>query len=55
MEWPLVLKTGFGNVHPMGRWDHRGAVLIAEACNSDRWQAVIEYVETLDWDDTTAN
>ena len=33
MEWPLVLKTGFGNVFATGRWDSIRAQLIAEACN----------------------
>ena len=55
MEWPLVLRTGFGNVHPLGRWDSTCAVIIAEACNTDLWDDVIELAQTLEWDDDESN
>lgn len=55
--WPLILRTGFGNVFVAGtRWDHEGAELIAEAFNSDDWSLVEEYArDVLDWDPETAN
>lgn len=54
-EWPLVLRTGFGNVHALGRWDHDGAVLIADACNSDVWDRVVEYAKGIEWEESEAN
>ncbi len=55
MEWPLVLRTGFGNVHALGRWDHAGTVLIADAVNSGVWDLVAEFAEEIDWEEASAN
>lgn len=55
MDWPLVLRTGFGNVHGLGRWDHLGAELIADAYNTGDWTLVVDYAEELDWDEGLAN
>lgn len=55
MHWPLILKTGFGNVFACGRWDHSSTVLIADAVNSGDWDEVEEYANTLDWDEQQAN
>lgn len=40
LSWPLILRTGFGNVFPNGRWDLAATVLIAHAVNTDDWEAV---------------
>lgn len=54
-EWPLVLKTGFGNVFQSGRWDYQSTVLIAEAVNTGEWEYVIEFANDVRCDWTTAN
>lgn len=54
-DWHLILRTGFGNVFPNGRWKYAGTVLIAAAYNTGDWSSVIEYAERIDWDDGTAD
>lgn len=54
-EWNLILRMGFGEVLPNGRWDFDGAELIADAYNTGDWDLVQEYAEVLDWDDAMAN
>jgi hypothetical protein len=54
VSWPLLLRTGFGNVFPYGRWDQDSTVLIAEAINDDVWDLVVEYARFAPWDATTA-
>jgi hypothetical protein len=50
LPWTLLLRTGFGNVFPHGRWDHGSTVLIADAVNSGLWEPVEEYARDVDWD-----
>jgi hypothetical protein len=54
-EWPLILKTGFGNVFENGRWDYDSTHLIADAINDGDWQYVQEYAELTPWDDALAH
>lgn len=51
----MLLRTGFGNVHALGRWDYVGAQLIAEAFNTGDWALVAEYAEEIGWEETEAN
>lgn len=55
MRWPLILRTGFGNVFPLGRWDHSSTVLIANAVNSGDWGDVEEYARYVEWDEGSAS
>lgn len=49
--WPLILRTGFGNIFDIGYgWDHRGQTLIATALNAgstlakgEAWSAVEDF------------
>lgn len=51
LKWNLVLKTGFGNVFMLGRWDHNSTVLIADAINKGNWSKVEEWARDLsNWD-----
>jgi hypothetical protein len=54
-EWKLILRMGFGEVLPHGRWDFDGATLIAEAYNTGDWSLVEEYASLLSWDDASSN
>ena len=54
-EWKMLLRTGFGNVFPKGRWDHASTVLIAQAYNSGVWTDVVEYAEYVEWDEALAD
>jgi len=52
-SWPLLLRTGFGNVLACGRWGHEGAVLIADAINSGKkkdWALVEAYARGIPWE-----
>lgn len=54
MTWPLLLRTGFGNVFTNGRWDHASTYLIADAINTDDWDDVIGFATECPWDDDGA-
>ncbi len=54
-DWNLILRTGFGNVFQNGRWDYAATVLIADACNTGDWSAVVEWAELVDWEDDWAD
>ena len=54
-EWPLILRTGFGNVFTRGRWDHASTVLIALAYNSGDWSRVEEFAADVEWDEDEAD
>jgi hypothetical protein len=56
-DWPLILRTGYGNIFKQGRWTHGAIVLIAEAINSDArsaWDSVEAWARRTAWDDLTA-
>ncbi len=55
MSWPLILRTGFGNVFPLGRWDHNSTVLIADAYNTGDWTPVEEFAREEPWDEDFEN
>lgn len=54
-EWKLLLRTGFGNVFALGRWDHASTVILAKAINSNDWLEVIEYANDVPWEPQHAN
>lgn len=54
-EWHLILRTGFGNVFPLGRWTHEATVLIADAINQGDWRYVIEFANDVPWDPEWSN
>jgi hypothetical protein len=51
----MVLRTGFGGVHALGRWDYVGVGLISEACDTGVWDLVVEYAAFIEWDDRHSN
>lgn len=55
MQWPLILRTGFGNVFTHGRWDHEATKLIADAYNSGDWDLVVEWANDTEWDGDEAD
>ncbi len=55
MTWPLLLRTGFGNVFTNGRWDHDSTVLIADAINTGEWGPVEEFALDVPWDKKAAS
>lgn len=54
VSWPLILRTGFGNVFANGRWDHDSTYLIARAVNTGDWEDVREWAREAPWDDSAA-
>jgi len=55
MTWPLLLRTGFGNVFPHGRWDHDSTEIIAHAINTGDWSDVELWANELDWDEDSVS
>ena len=55
MSWPLLLRTGFGNVFPHGRWDYEATGLIADAINGGDWTLVEEWARDVEWDGSSAS
>lgn len=56
--WPLILRVGFGDVQPCGRWSGIGLELLAIALSSDEegdWALVIAWSEQVGWEDTAAS
>lgn len=57
-DWPLLLRTGYGNVFGSGRWTHDGVILLAIAINSDDqedWDIVAEWAQMVEWDESDSN
>lgn len=57
-SWPLLLRTGFGNIFMLGRWDSFAIGLVADAINSDQagdWADVEEWARAMPWSETFAN
>lgn len=57
-EWKLILRSGFGNVFPLGRWGYESTVLIAAAVNSNSrkdWALVEEYANDVPWEPDLAS
>ena len=56
-EWPLLLRTGYGNIFKHGRWTHAAITLLAAAINDDTpssWSLVEAWATRQAWDDVTA-
>lgn len=51
----MLLRTGYGNVFALGRWDHDSTFLIADAVNSGRWVMVETYARDTAWDPDSAS